>query len=125
MLQTTFSSQKGVTVQLSVSVSALIYEVVPLSQTGLQILAQVGSLLGTVLVVMKLIMNWMEKRWRKSRESSTAATSEGAVVHESESDSRQSKPSQQSAHKSSGQVKKAKKKPSIEETSAGVELEQT
>lgn len=47
LLQTTFSSQQGVSVAFDIAVSNLMYEVIPLAQTPIQLLAQIGSLIGT------------------------------------------------------------------------------
>lgn len=44
-----------------------------LSQAGIQIVAQVGSLVGTVLIVVRVIMNWMEGRSAKLQEKDEPA----------------------------------------------------
>lgn len=59
----------------SVSVSNLMYEVIPLAQTPIQLLAQIGSLIGTVLFIGKVIMNALESRSRKMRAASKSAAS--------------------------------------------------
>lgn len=72
-VQTTFASQPGgVLLQVVVTISQLSYEVTPLPETGIQILAQLGSLAGTVLVSGKIAMNWIERLTKRSTNSTNA-----------------------------------------------------
>jgi len=70
-LQTQFAAAAGLSVQFSVVPSTLIYEFVPIQQTGIAVFAQVASLLGTVLLLCKIVMNLVEAQDKARRRASS------------------------------------------------------
>jgi hypothetical protein len=68
-------------VVLSVNPSLLIYDVVVAPQSPIQLLAQLGSLAGTVVVLGKLLMNQLERCGpARTRKSSAAVATEACCA---------------------------------------------
>jgi len=77
---TTFGSGNGVSVTLSMSSSLMIYEIVLAPQSQIQLFAQVGALSGTVLVIVRLLMNQLERLFPSRRRSKAANGSSAALA---------------------------------------------